>query len=131
MCQAECRELAGNDLAWALYADHRNALECVCMSSHDKTDYEGGGWTHVGQDGMTAFGLVDTLSSGHREVDEEEKMGATYVQIPSMTFWQDELFIKRFAFPRIAISMALPTLSSRSSSLCCLANWMTLGSAPL
>lgn len=52
----------------------------------------------------------------------------THVHIPSMTFWHAELLMNLFAFPSMAISMALPTLSS-TSSLSSLA-WEMIGSAP-
>ena len=45
----------------------------------------------------------------------------THFHIASITLWHDELLMNLFAFPNIATSMALPTLSSTSSPLSSLA----------
>lgn len=45
----------------------------------------------------------------------------TYLQIASMTLWHGELLMKRLALLMMASSMALPTVSSMSSSRSCLA----------
>lgn len=54
----------------------------------------------------------------------------TYLQMPSMTFWQGELLMNRFALPSIANSMAFPTRSPMSISSSCSAFCNTSGLAP-
>ena len=76
--------------------------------------------TYISEDGVTALCLINASTPGHHQLSYGDEV-ATHVHIPSMTFWQAELLMNRFAFPRIAISMAFPTCSSRSSSLSSLA----------
>jgi len=88
---------------------------------------------HIRKYRMAALRLINALSSVNKRKSSKifEKCNqCTHDQILLMIFWQTALLMNRLALPRMAISIAFPTRSSRSSSLSCLARSMRWGSAP-
>lgn len=129
-----CRSRTGNGRAKVLCEGHRSGWGYVYRSGsamrlkvHERSEQ-----TYIREYRTGALRLVYYLTTEYECQTSTPQDGRSihHLQMPSMTRWHAELLINRLAWLIIAISIALPSLSSRSSSLSSRARAIMFGSAP-